>query len=224
MGHPGPRVSHGYRRNSWADTRDRDPFILAPCGLGDDIRVDLLRNRRRRPRGPAPARANRAVLTRAIGGAYRSLRHDQALCTYCRRPYIPCFPAIGPSQRTPFVRPAAHRCPLQARVGPPRLPQVGCDPALHVVASCPLPVGPCAGAYRCQRFRGAGACGARPATACGALSGSPGRASSSAAGPELVHGRQGRLWGARHDGSPPRPEERARQGRALPAPFQKARP
>ena len=138
---------------------DLDHFILATFCLIDDIMIDLLSHRRLRPRGPAPALADSEVLTLEIISEYLSLNPDKAICTSFRHPYAPCFPALRPRHRTPFVRQAANRWHLKERIGPRLLTQTRCDPSLQLIDSFPLPVCQFARAYRCQRFRGEGAFG-----------------------------------------------------------------
>ena len=218
---------------------DLDPFLLATFCLVDDIMDDILGHKRLRQRGPAPTLADREVITLEIVGEYLSLHQDKAIFTYCRRPYAHFFPALGQGHRPTCVRQAAHLCHMKERVWPHRLPQVGCDPSRHVVDRFPLPVGQCARAYRCQRFRGEGTFGydtrLRP-TCYGfrvqvlvawpgvivRFSWAPAHIHEIAVVPELVHGRPGTVVGDRNYGSPRLQEELAWQSLHLRAPFQKA--
>ncbi len=121
------------------DTRDLDHFILATFCLVDDIRLDIVGNKRLRPRGLTPKLADREVITLEIVGEYLSLNQDKALFTYFRRHYAHFFPALGQLHRTTFVRQAANLCHLKERIGQRLLAQTRFDPSLHLGDSFPLP-------------------------------------------------------------------------------------
>ena len=82
---------------------DLDRFIITTFCLVDDIRIDLLGDRRLRQRGPAPKRV----------GEYLSLHQDKVLFACFRRHYARFFPALRQIHRTPSSgrRPCHHPYP-----------------------------------------------------------------------------------------------------------------
>jgi len=130
-----------------------EDFITTVYCLVDDALRDVLRGRRLRRRGFAPALTDAEVVTLEVVGEFLGLDTDEGIWTYFARHWRPWFPRLG--SRTAFARQAANLWAVKQALQTAVAATLGA-PAddVHVVDGVPLPVCRYGRSLGCRRFRG----------------------------------------------------------------------
>ena len=138
---------------------DLETLIVAVFCLVDDFVRDLCHDHRLRQRGPAPALADREVLTVEIVGEFLGLDTDRGLHAYFGRHFGHLFPRLREVHRTTFLRQAANLWAVKLALWRHLAAATRHDPALALTDSLPVPACRFARAHRCRSLRGFAAFG-----------------------------------------------------------------